>query len=443
MRLRAMENWARHIKNALWLLSDRGLALVLGFFVSAYVARVYGPEMFGIYSYGLALVYLFAVPGHAGLNALVVKRLVENETDKSAIMGTSLAIKGLGFITGLLLLLGFAFYPGLHTSTERTLLAIMCVSLLIQPGYVLDFWFQAHYEARYQALSKQIALVLVSGMKVGAAAMGASILWVAGATVMQALIAVVFLVLFYRGTATADRQRWRFDGNEAISLLRQGGVVFLGTFFAAIYLKLDQIMLKMVKGDAEVGVYAVAATISEAFYFIPVAITTAVFPRLIELRSENPNTYQHRTQQLLDGLASLALVLAILVTLLATPFISIVFGAQYSGAALILSIHIWAAVFIFMRAVFSKWIVAEGLIWFSVITQGAGALVNVALNAALIPSMGALGAALATLLSYAAASYFALAFFVKTRSMFVMMTLALLAPFRYLSRKPKLPPKRS
>ena len=300
------------------------------------------------------------VPGHAGLNALVVKRLVENETDKSAIMGTSLAIKGLGFITGLLLLLGFAFYPGLHTSTERTLLAIMCVSLLIQPGYVLDFWFQAHYEARYQALSKQIALVLVSGMKVGAAAMGASILWIAGATVMQALIAVVFLVLFYRGTATADRQRWRFDGNEAISLLRQGGVVFLGTFFAAIYLKLDQIMLKMVKGDAEVGVYAVAATISEAFYFIPVAITTAVFPRLIELRSENPNTYQHRTQQLLDGLASLALVLAILVTLLATPFISIVFGAQYSGAALILSIHIWAAVFIFMRAVFSKWIVAEG-----------------------------------------------------------------------------------
>ena len=67
-----MKGWARHIKNALWLLSDRGLALVLGFFVSAYVARVYGPETFGIYSYGLALVYLFAVPGHAGLNALVV-----------------------------------------------------------------------------------------------------------------------------------------------------------------------------------------------------------------------------------------------------------------------------------------------------------------------------------------------------------------------------------
>jgi O-antigen/teichoic acid export membrane protein len=433
-----MEGWARHIKNALWLLSDRGLALVLGFFVSAYVARVYGPETFGIYSYGLALVYLFAVPGHAGLNALVVKRLVDAETDNSVIMGTSLVIKGLGFLVGLLLLLGFAFFPGMHTPTEQTLLAIMCLSLLIQPGYVLDFWFQAHYKARYQALSKQIALVVASGMKVTAAAMGASILWIAGATVMQALLSVVFLVLFYLGTTSDHRQRWRFDSDEAVSLLKQGGVVFLGTFFAAIYLKVDQIMLKMLRGDAEVGVYAVAATVSEAFYFIPVAITAAVFPRLIELRSENPKTYQYRTQQLLDGMAVLALLLAILITLVAAPLISTVFGSQYSGAALILSIHIWAAVFIFMRAVFSKWIVAEGLIWFSVITQGTGAVVNVALNTVLIPSRGALGAALATLLSYAAASYLALAFFPSTRGMFVMMTLALLAPFRYLSRKPKL-----
>ena len=433
-----MEGWARHIKNALWLLSDRGLALVLGFFVSAYVARVYGPEMFGIYSYGLALVYLFAVPGHAGLNALVVKRLVEAETEKSVIMGTSLVIKGLGFLVGIMLLLGFSFFPGMHTPTEQTLLVIMCFSLLIQPGYVLDFWFQANYQARYQALSKQIALVAASGMKVAAAAMGASILWIAGATVIQALMSVVFLIVFYLGTTPGHRQRWRFDSDEAVSLLKQGGVVFLGTFFAAIYLKVDQIMLKMVKGDAEVGVYAVAATVSEAFYFIPVAITAAIFPRLIELRSENSKTYKYRTQQLLDGMAALALLLAVFITLVAAPLISTVFGPQYSGAALILSIHIWAAVFIFMRAVFSKWIIAEGLIWFSVITQGTGAVVNVALNALLIPSMGALGAALATLLSYAAASYFALAFFASTRGMFFMMTLALLAPFRYLSRRPKI-----
>ena len=72
------------------------------------------------------------------------------------------------------------------------------------------------------------------------------------------------LVLFYLGT-TSDHGS---DGALILmrqSPLKQGGVVFLGTFFAAIYLKVDQIMLKMLKGDAEVGVYAVAATVSEAF----------------------------------------------------------------------------------------------------------------------------------------------------------------------------------
>src|SRR5690606_4156260 len=98
---------------------------------------------------------------------------------------------------------------------------------------------------------------------------------------------------------------------------------------------------------------------------------------------------------------------------------------------LILKIHVWGGVFVFMRMVFSRWIIIENLLVFSVLTHGFGALVNVILNIILIPGMGGVGAAIATLISYAVSSYLALLLLKKSRGMFWMMTKALLAPFRY------------
>ena len=109
----------------------------------------------------------------------------------------------------------------------------------------------------------------------------------------------------------------------------------------------------------------------------------------------------------------------------------ITFGEAYQNAAPILIIHIWAALFIFMRALFSKWIIIEDVLIFSVISHGAGALLNVALNYLLIPHYGGEGAAYATLFSYATSSYLALLLYSKTRPTFWMMTKSIFSPLRY------------
>ena len=107
------------------------------------------------------------------------------------------------------------------------------------------------------------------------------------------------------------------------------------------------------------------------------------------------------------------------------------FGEVYKNAASILMIHIWAALFIFMRALFSRWIVIEDVLIFSMITHGSGALLNIVLNYILIPQYGGEGAAYATLFSYATSSYFALLLYFKTRPIFWMMTKSLFSPLRY------------
>jgi O-antigen/teichoic acid export membrane protein len=64
--------------------------------------------------------------------------------------------------------------------------------------------------------------------------------------------------------------------------------------------KVDQIMLRWMVGAAEVGIYSVAVTLSETWYFIPTVIATSAFPRLIELKTSQPSIYHKRLQQLLQ-----------------------------------------------------------------------------------------------------------------------------------------------
>jgi O-antigen/teichoic acid export membrane protein len=220
--------------------------------------------------------------------------------------------------------------------------------------------------------------------------------------------------------------------SKAKDLLSQSWIIILSGFLALVNLKVDQIMLRWMSGAAEVGIYSVAVTFSEVWYFIPAAIAMSVFPRLIELKKSQPSIYDKRLQQICDLFFALAFLVALSMTFVAGPLIPFLYTNAYAGASAILVIHIWSGIFIFMRALFSKWMFIEDALMFSLVSHGFGAIVNVLLNIILIPKFGGQGAALATLFSYAASSYFALFFYAKTRPLALIMSKSLILPFRLI-----------
>jgi O-antigen/teichoic acid export membrane protein len=76
----------------------------------------------------------------------------------------------------------------------------------------------------------------------------------------------------------------------------------------------------------------------------------------------------------------MSIVVAIVVTISGEFIINLFFGVEYRASANILVVHIWAAVFIFMRALFSRWILLEDALIFSLLTQAVGAVANIVLN---------------------------------------------------------------
>jgi len=421
----------KYLANTSWMFSDKVLSLALNFVVSIIIARYLGAEDYGTLAYVLSLTTIFTVAGHMGLSGLVVREIVNSKSEHDVILGTSYAIKTAGMLLGFIGLLAYAVLTELHNVTVFWMLIFASLPMLIQPITVLDFWFQSQVQARFTAISNTSGLVAALLFKLLLVFSGASVLFFALGSLIQSFVVMALLIFFYKRSSSLSISEWRFDKKKAISLVKQSWLIFAGAIFAVIYMKIDRVMLKVFEGSSSVGIYAVAAQISEAWYFIPTIIAASIFPKLIHLRESTPTEFYRRLQQLFDILFIIGLVIAVITTFVAPFVINFLYGTEYFESANILVVHIWAGIFVALRAAFSKWILIENALVFSLVTQGAGALLNVVLNWFLIPHFGAMGAAISTLISYSVASFFALTLSSHTRPIFWMMLKAIFAPIRY------------
>ncbi|MFN9068940.1 MAG: hypothetical protein ACK5V3_17070, partial [Bdellovibrionales bacterium] len=90
--------------------------------------------------------------------------------------------------------------------------------------------------------------------------------------------------------------------------------------------------LRTYSSPRELGIYSVCATLIELWYFVPIAVSTALLPKLVESRIKDPKLFQSRVQYLYDICLWLGLGLVISVYLLGKIIISVLYGAKYQGA---------------------------------------------------------------------------------------------------------------
>jgi O-antigen/teichoic acid export membrane protein len=414
-----------------WIFSEKIINIFLTFYITVLLARNLGPDFYGILAFSLSLISLFEVVAHFGLVGLVVRELVKDPQNKNEILGTSFLIKFFISLVCFTLYLLFIFVERPKSEVQFLVSFILSFRILFIAFDVMTYWFQSRVESKYITISKVLGLVSKLVLVLYLVSVRAELHWYAGTYLIQTIIMTLVLVVLYQIVSKDSPFKWRVALGKIKTLISQSSLIFLGSMFSVIYLKIDQVMLKWLTTNEEVGIYAVAANLSEAWYFVPVAIVTTFFPNLIRIKQVDFLEYEKRLQKLFDFLFVLAFGASVVTTLFSDQIIHVFFGNEYLASSGILKIHIWASLFVFMRAAFSKWILIENVLLYSTFTHGFGAVVNIAINAYFIPLYGITGAALATVISYATASYFALFLNKRTRGIFCMMSKAMISPFRY------------
>jgi O-antigen/teichoic acid export membrane protein len=425
-----MFNQKKIFENTSWLVVEKFVSLAMSLVVSIILARHLSPSEFGIIGYAMSLVSLFSIAGHMGLNGIVVRDVVKKPGEVGQILGSAFVLKLIGMFFGFSLIVCYLYFFEQRHSEIFYFTMIVSTSLLLRPFFVLEFWFHSQVKAKYISISNFSSSLIANLFKTLAVLSSLSILYVSAATLLQVLIAIFLLSYFYKKVSGLELKALSPKKTIMKSLLQQGWIVFLGSFFAIIYLKIDTVMLKWYVGTEEVGIYTVATQISQAWYFIPAAIVASVFPSLIKLEEKDELAFYENLTKLFSVLLYVAVAVAVVISFISDSFISLFFGDEYARSAMILTIHIWAAVFVFIRSAVSKWILIKGFLVFSLVTQGAGAFVNVLLNIYFIANYGAEGAAVSTLISYSLSSVFSLAIFSRTRPVFYSILKSIIYPLQ-------------
>ena len=219
---------------------------------------------------------------------------------------------------------------------------------------------------------------------------------------------------------------WQWSRSLAQDLLRESLPLILSGLTIMIYMRIDQIMLGQMIGDKAVGVYSAATRISEVWYFIPMTVSSSVMPSIFNAKEISEELYYQRIGGLNRGLTWLAIAVAIVMTFVSKPLIVMLFGNSYIESGTILAVHIWASVFVFSGVATSGWFIAENLSYLSLYRTLSGAIVNILLNIFLIPIYGGLGAAIATVIAQAVASFISNGVNPKTRKLFKVQIKSLL-----------------
>lgn len=386
----------RVLKNASWIIVCKVIQAILTLIVTMLTARFLGPSDFGVINYAASVVAFFVPVMQLGLNSTLVREVVSKPEREGEIMGTAVTMS---FASALLSILGiFAFtsvanYGEPETVTVSVLYGTL---LLFQCFELIQYWFQAKLLSKYHAVSSLVAFAVTSAYKIYLLISGKGVYWFAVAQSLDYLIIAVALLAIYFKKSSGGM---RFSFMTARELFSSSKYYIVSSLMITLFLQTDKVMIKLMIDDAACGFYSAAATCAGMTSFVFSAIIDSLRPIIFENKEKSEEGYRKTLTALYTIVIYLSLLQSLFISLFSVFIIKLFYGVAYIEAAPTLAVLVWYTTFSYLGAVRNIWILAENKQKYLWIINMSGAGMNIVVNALLIPHIGILGAALASLVT--------------------------------------------
>ena len=421
--LKDHSGFRKYFANTSWLMGERILRMGVSLFVGIYVARYLGPERYGLLSYANSFVGIFLALATLGLDEIVVRELLKTPEQREKILGTSFLLKLIG--TLLMWVAIFTAVPFTENDLQTNILIIIIAfGAVFQAFNVIDLNFQAKVKSKYVVHSQFVQLIISSIVKIILVVNEAPLIWFASVYSLDVIVLAMGLVFAYLYNGE-NIFSWKWSFETSKYLLHDSWPLIFAGVVVSVYMKIDQVMIKEMLGAKEVGLYAAAVKLSEAWYFFPMAIASSLFPAIINAKVYQKEVYYQRLQKLYDLMVWIAIAIALPISILSSWIVELLYGNEYLESSSVLNIHIWSGIFIFLGVASSKYLLAENYIKKTFYRTFVGALLNIIMNYYLIGIMGIKGAAISTFASHFFAAYFYDILDKDLRKMFIMKTKSL------------------
>lgn len=413
------------VGNTGWLFADKFIKAGGELTIGLWMARYLGPQNFGLLNYAIAFISVFSAPASLGLHKIAVRDMVQQPTCRDEILGTALILRlSTGLLLGIAALISIVYLRP-NDKVVHWIVGVSAAGLLFQSADVISYWFQSQMQARSDVMARSSAYMITNIARISLILGKAKVLSFGLLPFLEIVLRCVNLTVIYRRLGCSLNQ-WKFSFDRARVLSKASWPLVLSGIAVTIYMRIDQVMIGQMLSDDAVGIYSAAVKLSEAWYFMPMAIASSSFPMLLRSKEYDSERYKKQLHDLFRITLRLTYFIVIPTSLLANPIMTLLLGQGYSLAGSVLSIHIWSGLFVSLGAIRELWMAAEGLTQFSFLTTTSGAIINILINYFLIPISGINGAAIATLISYGFAIFLACFIHPKTRYIAKVMASSLI-----------------
>lgn len=373
---------------------------VLFFFLILSIARFLGAEGLGYYSFVFAFVGLFVLFNDLGLSTLLVREVSRSHSSAQKYISNILSIK---VILGVLTFAASAIAIFAAEDRPFIIYAVLLASLAMFFSSMKDTLlsvFQSFERMAFIAAIRAIESFLIVALSMAALLLGYGVIAVT-------LVFLCIYILTFAASLIAVRRivKLRLSADFAAwkSFLVQSSPFWLTGFFMAIYFRIDTVMLGIMRGYAETGIYNAAYRLLDALYIIPGALIPVLYPVMSRLHITGRKLLEEVYKRAFSYLLIIALPMAVGATFLAGRIMAFVYRGSFSAdvhsAAIGLQILIWAEVFIFLSAISGHLLNSINRQAVFTITAAAAALANVLLNLYFISRWGYIGAAITTVMT--------------------------------------------
>lgn len=383
-------------KNASWIIGCKIVQSLLNLVIGLITARYLGPSNYGVISY-VASVVAFAMPiMQLGLRHTIVKEFVRSPEREGVILGTSLMLNIVSAVFCMAGSISFVMFVNAGETETIIVCALYSLTLLFNATEMTQYWFQSKLLSKYPSIAALVAYVVVSLYKIYLLVTGKSVVWFAFSNVIDYFLISVILIVIYK---KVGGQRLHVNWRVGKDLLSSSKYYIIPSLMVVIFQNTDRIMIKLMIGETETGFYSAAITCIGISAFVFSAILDSARPVILGEKERDAVLYEKRVVQLYSIITCVSLAQSVGMTVLAKPLVFLLYGADYSKTAGILAVAVWYNTFGHYGSVRNIWILAEGKQKYLTGINVAGALANVVLNFVLIPICGAVGAAIASVIT--------------------------------------------
>ncbi|MCW5910442.1 MAG: flippase [Cyclobacteriaceae bacterium] len=398
-QLEGRHNLFAVLHNSGWLMADKVFKAMVTLIVGAWVARYLGPTEYGKLAYILAIVAFFQVVSTLGLDGIVVRDIAKNKDEAGVILGTTFMMR---LIVGMICWLGLVVFMVLiyGWGNENMWLALFIGgSLLFQAADTIDLWFQSQTQSRRTVLAKFIAILISSSLRVVFITLKAPLVYFAVAFLVEFSIAA--LALYFSYQRFRCEQKWVVQVNErGRKLLKESWPFILSSVSVMVYMRIDQVMIRNILGEMELGIYSAVIALSTGWYIIANTVYSSILPSLTRVKEQNEQLFLQRLVTMFRLLILVSVTLTLLTVWQGENLIQLIYGTKYISGSTALSIHVFTNISVFLGVGQGVWIINYRKSKLFLIQTLVGGAVSIVLNTIFIPLFGISGAALSATLSF-------------------------------------------